>query len=104
VAALRTPLAGTPDEPVARTALVAVASAARLSTAAMAQVPRDDPPLRRLIQYAAWVGLTEEEGREAERLAARLSERIGGAGFRGEARGQRPILRERRSSAKANRR
>jgi len=101
VAALLTPMAGTADANVARGALDRIAFEARLSSAAVAQVLRDYPALRRLIQFAAWVGLTEEEQHEVDRLASHLSERLAAAAVPSKVRGQRSILRERRSSAKA---
>jgi hypothetical protein len=99
--ALITPLAGTPDDQVAQTMLRSSAGAARLSAAAVAQVLRDYPSLRRLVQFAAWVGLTEEEQREVDVLASRLSERLATTTVPSNVRGQRSILRERHSSAKA---
>lgn len=100
VRALLVPLAETSDASIAETILGTIASGARLSAAAIVQVLRDYPSLRRLVQFAAWIGLTEEEQREVDRFASRLSERLATT-IPSKVRGERPILRERRSSAKA---
>lgn len=100
VQALLGSLADTSDASIAESALETIASGARLSAAAIVQVLRDYPPLRRLIQFTAWVGLTEDEQREVDRFASRLSERLATT-IPSKVRGQRSILRERRSSAKA---
>jgi hypothetical protein len=101
VRALLGPLAATSDAPIAESTLGTIASGARLSAAAIVQVLRDYPSLRRLIQFAAWIGLSEEEQHEVDRLASRLSERLATT-IPSKVRGQRPILRERHSSAKAH--
>ena len=98
--ALLAPLAG-PDHESARGALTGITNMGTLSTAAVNQVLRDYPPLATLILNTARAGLTDEERRALGALVLMQSKRSHETTPHAIATHGRPILRERRSSAKA---
>jgi transcriptional regulator with XRE-family HTH domain len=100
--ALLAPLTGT-DHETARDALTGITNMGTLSAAAISRIIGDHPILANLLLYTARVGLTAEETRALGNIVGSQSRRDQDTAAHthgGKIHG-RPILRERRSSAKA---